>query len=67
MNLDFSLVKNFYFTESVKLQLRGGAFNVTNTPHFSNPNAILSQGNVGTITSTIGNARIMQFALRVMF
>jgi hypothetical protein len=47
-------------------EVRIEAFNLTNTPHFANPNADLSSGDAGTITRTVENARILQFALRFM-
>jgi len=67
VNLDLSVFKTFRFTERVSAQLRVEAFNVTNTTHFANPNADFSRAAFGTITRTTGNARIMQFALRVLF
>jgi len=36
-NLDMGLFRQFRLTERFKIQLRGEAMNVTNTPHFSNP------------------------------
>jgi hypothetical protein len=67
INLDVSLFKNFRLTNTLSAQVRVEAFNLTNTPHFANPNAELAQGNFGTITNTIGNSRIMQFAARLLF
>ena len=34
---------------------------------YANPNADLSRSNFATITSTIGNPRIMHFAVRMLF
>jgi hypothetical protein len=67
VNLDFSTFKNFALTERAQLQLRFEIFNLTNTPHFANPNSDLSQGNFGSITRTIANPRIMQFAAKIKF
>lgn len=67
VNLDLSLFKTFRMAGETATQVRIEAFNLTNTPHFANPNADLSRGDVGTITQTIGNARILQFALRLTF
>ncbi|MEO8256490.1 MAG: hypothetical protein ABI868_04010 [Acidobacteriota bacterium] len=52
---------------STAAQFRIEAFNLANTPHLANPNADLSRGDVGTITQTVGNPRILQFALRFTF
>jgi len=67
--VDFSLFRNFSLSERWKLQFRAEAFNFTNTPHFSNPGANVSNlqldssGNVKSlngydqITSTTGTGR----------
>jgi hypothetical protein len=54
-NLDLSLFKNFAITEKIKGQFRFQTYNLTNTPHFANPNSNLSRGpsQFGHITSTI--------------
>jgi hypothetical protein len=62
------LFKDFAITEAVKLQTRFEFFNVTNTPHFSNPNADLgSPDTFGQITRTYGNQRIVQAAAKIVF
>ena len=38
VNMDFSLFRTFKLTERFNLQFRAEAFNLSNTPHFSNPN-----------------------------
>jgi len=43
-NMDLALFKNFGITEGVKGQLRLQAYNLTNTPHFANPDGDLSHG-----------------------
>jgi hypothetical protein len=54
-NLDLSLFRNFKITERLGFQFRAEAFSLTNTPHFANPNANVSNAaNFGIITSTIG-------------
>jgi hypothetical protein len=67
INFDTSLFKDFFFTESVKLQFRAEAFNLFNTPQFGQPNASIGATNAGTITSTVGNPRQLQLALRLQF
>jgi hypothetical protein len=67
INLDLSVFKTFRLTDALSAQARIEAFNLANTPHFANPNADLSLANFGSITNTIGNPRIMQFAVRMLF
>jgi hypothetical protein len=69
-NLDFSTFKNIPLSrwrEGMQLQLRFEFFNLTNTPHFANPNAVLGRLDFGKITNTIGNPRIIQFAAKLNF
>ena len=51
----------------MKLQFRAEAFNLTNTVAFGLPNANVSGGSPGVITSLAADPRIMQFALRFSF
>jgi len=74
VNLDFGLFRNFKLSERWKLQFRSEAFNLTNTPHFSNPSANVSGGGFMTITSTAntdsnleGQERQIRFSLRLSF
>ena len=81
--LDFSLFKDFAFAEKYKLSFRAEAYNITNTPNFALPNAVISgwtvsrspagvpttAGAFGQITATnIGfTPRVMQLALKMTF
>ncbi len=72
-NLDASLFKIFSVTEKIKLEIRGEASGVTNTPQFSNPNtgvnnfnADPSKNTFGVVTGA-GGARSMQLGARVTF
>jgi hypothetical protein len=66
--LDFSIFKNFRFTERWNLQFRSEATNLFNTPRFQNPDNKLQNANFGKITSTFAGAeRHVQFALRLQF
>ena len=68
INLDFSLHKDFLFTERHKLEFRFEAFNFSNHPNWGNPNTnIASGGNFGQITGTRTNMRQLQFALKYGF
>jgi hypothetical protein len=64
---DFSALKNFTISEKLTAQLRAEAFNIINHPNFGNPNAIISNGNVGTITATSFDNRDLQFALKLLW
>jgi hypothetical protein len=66
--LDFSLFKDFDFTERWKFELRGEAFNIANTPQFNTPDNNLQDANFGKITSTqAGTARTLQIAAQLNF
>jgi hypothetical protein len=68
-NIDFALFKNFAVTERVKGQFRVQAYNLTNTPHFSNPyDTNLNDGHIGKINSVLTNSwRQVELALRFTF
>ena len=65
-SLDIGLHKNFFFTETVRIQLRGEAFNVLNNVNLDLPNSNRSSGTFGRITSA-SDPRILQFAIRLVF
>jgi hypothetical protein len=66
--LDFSIFKDFAFTERIKLELRAEGTNVANTPQFGFPSNSQTSGNFGQITSTnAGTERHIQFQLRLRF
>jgi hypothetical protein len=66
-NLDASLFKDFKVTEKLTTQFRAESFNIFNHPQFGQPNATIGNGAVTTISSTVGNPRQMQVALRLVF
>jgi hypothetical protein len=51
-NIDLSLFRRFPVGRKVTLEARAEAFNLTNTPHFQNPNGNVNSGSFMTITST---------------
>ena len=67
VNWDFSIFKNFPFTERWNVQFRAESFNLFNTPQFGLPNSNIGSAAAGTITSLAGNPRQLQFALRLSF
>lgn len=65
---DFSLQKNIQFSKRYVLQLHGDAFNVTNTPQFTNPDGGLTDPNYGKVTGTeLDSQREIQLAARLTF
>jgi hypothetical protein len=66
-NLDFSLFKDFAFTEQQKLQFRAEFFNLFNHPNFDFPVNDFNSPAVGQIHNTRLPNRQIQFALRYSF
>ncbi len=66
-NVDLSVIRSFPIVENYKLQFRAEAFNLNNTPYFTNPGGTIGSNTFGVITSTSNQPRILQFALRVDF
>lgn len=66
-NLDFTLSKYFQISERFRMQFRGEAYNLTNSPIFSNPNVTTGGATFGRITGVSNNARQMQMALKLYF
>ena len=64
--VDVSLTRRFPI-KGVRLQFRADAFNLFNTPQWGFPNANIGSPTAGRITSTIGDNRSMQFAMKVDF
>jgi hypothetical protein len=73
VNADLSLFRTFRLTEKFNLQFRAESFNISNTPHFANPNANANSSTFGMITATqsaadaVGRSREMRFGLRLGF
>jgi hypothetical protein len=72
VNLDLSLFRDFKITERFSLQFRAESFNISNTPHFSDPNEDINSSNFGTIQSTqtldaMGRSREFRFGVRLGF
>jgi Carboxypeptidase regulatory-like domain len=69
VNFDFSAFKDFPIPlrENMKLQFRSEFFNIFNHPQFAQPGSELEAPGFGQITSTVGNPRLIQFALKFIF
>ena len=68
-NYNATLARSFVVNERVKLQASMAVFNVTNTPHYANPNGGFSTSaasSFGTSVTTFGERRI-RFGLRATF
>ena len=67
VNLDVTIAKLFTIGRT-KGEVRADIFNVTNTPHFQNPNGTFLGSTFGQITTTMNNSeRSMRFGFRLMF
>ncbi len=67
-DLDASIGKDFPILEGVAMHFTADAFNLTNTPAFTNPDTGLDDGAFGQITSVRANSqRQLQLSLRLTF
>jgi hypothetical protein len=66
-SFDLTIQRIIRFGDRYGLTLRWDAFNLFNTANFGLPARNISGGDVGTITSLAGDARIMQLAVRFTF
>jgi hypothetical protein len=66
-NLDLSVSKRFATFGRQYLIFRGEFFNALNHPNFGPPQANIQSTAFGTITSTIGDARIVQLVAKYYF
>ncbi|HKT11698.1 MAG TPA: TonB-dependent receptor [Terriglobia bacterium] len=67
ITFDASLFKNIPITERWNFQFRAEFFNLFNTPAFSNPSSTFGTSSFGTVGSTKGNNRQIQFAGKIIF
>ena len=66
-NIDLGLYRRFPIGEKVNLEARVEAFNLTNTPHFDNPENWVGFPGFMTITSAQPDERQVRLGLRVSF
>jgi hypothetical protein len=79
LSVDMTLSRSFPIRERMRLEARFEAFNLINHANFDNPNGALNSSNFGLITATqsspggslllpsVGDPRILQFALKLHF
>jgi len=65
-NLDATLAKIFGLPHGVRGEFRVDTFNVTNSPHFNNPNGTYLGSTFGQVTSSFGE-RFLRFGVKVTF
>jgi Carboxypeptidase regulatory-like domain len=66
INFDFSIVKNTHLTERINLQFRTEFFNGLNNVNFGSPGTTFGTSTFGVISSA-SDARVIQFALKLLF
>ncbi len=66
INFDFSLLRDFYPIERIRLQFRGEFLNATNHTNFNPPNSSFGNANFGVISSA-APARQIQLGIRATF
>ena len=66
-NVDLAFSRNLRVADGKRIELRVEAFNLFDTVNWGNPNVTLASNTQGRITSTSGDPRIMQFAVKYNF
>jgi hypothetical protein len=74
VNTDFSAVKRIQLSEAMNAEFRAEFFNFFNRAQFNDPGSsstpgadLASPSTFGVISSTVGNPRVIQFALKLNF
>jgi hypothetical protein len=62
-----SIAKSFPIGERLRVDLRGEAFNLTNSPRFATGSRNIDDPNFGVVRSQINEPRRLQFALKLYF
>ncbi len=65
---DINLAKNFRIRESIRVQFRAEAYNLTNTPQFAPPGLTVGAADFGQVSNTrFNDRRNVQLGLKVLF
>jgi hypothetical protein len=72
VNMDLSIFRSFRVVEKLKVEFRAESFNISNTPHFANPNGNVNSAQFGRIYATqsadvMGRSREFRVGLRMTF
>jgi len=65
--VDLALSKRVRLTDRQRIEVKGEAFNLTNTPSFSRGDMDINSTTFGRITSVNVNSRVVQLSVRVDF
>jgi len=66
-NSDFSLSKSVELREGMRISIQADAFNLANTPHYSNPDTTFGHSNFGAVGGTNGAPRQIQLGTHFTF
>ena len=64
-DVDLSFIKHTTLGEKIDLEFRAELFNLSNTPGFAQPSGSFGTAGFGSITATVTDPRVAQFALRL--
>ena len=64
-DLDFALSKHISLPGETDMEFRGEIFDLFNTPEFAQPNGSFGSAAFGSITGTVTDPRVVQFAIRI--
>jgi hypothetical protein len=67
IQVDLSLMKEFPFTETRRLEFRSEFFNIANHAVFAAPTTTINLASGGQVGSTLNSNRILEFALKLYF
>ncbi len=73
INLDMGVFRKFQPTERLSIQFRGEISNVSNTPHFANPNSNIAGSGFGIVNNVANTGRegldqrVFRMGLRLAF
>ena len=60
-----ALVKHTKLGEGLDMEFRGEVFDIFNTPEFGQPSGSFGSAAFGSITTTVTDPRVVQFAIRI--
>lgn len=64
---DSSIFKSFRIMERMRAELRGEAFDLTNTALLGNPGTVLNTPTFGVVASQENSPRQVQIGLKILF